>query len=69
MDIHTATEQAFKNGYDKGQHDAAEKILNDIAHIRVNYNVTATIIAFQITEKIEELAKQYNVEVKDVQNT
>lgn len=30
MDIHDATEQAYKNGYDKGMEDAVKRLLNAI---------------------------------------
>ena len=45
--------------------ETAEKILKEVAQIKVGYNANAQIIAFKVTEKLEELAKQFGVEIKE----
>lgn len=53
MDIYTATEQAYKNGYKKGSKETAEKIYKEYL---------CNILSL---EAKEEFAKQFGVEIKE----
>ena len=52
-----------ENSIEQVRKETAREILNEIAHIEVGYNSNAQIIAFKVTDKLQELAKQYGVEV------
>ena len=55
MDIYTATEAAYKNGYEKGQKDAAEKVINWFKQ---------NSVCIPSDEDINEFAQQFDVEIK-----
>ena len=67
MNIHTATEQAYKNGYAQGKSDAASESFREILHIIRNYSHSALIAkndygamqAEYIGVDILELKKKY----------
>lgn len=77
MKDHDATEQAFKNGYEKGKQEVAKELLDEIEtkinslidfyrhHTTVLSNVRAKVDAFfEIDGFIAELKKKYIGETK-----
>lgn len=54
MDIYTATEVAFKNGYERGREDAACEIINELLNI--------TILT---KNDIIKIANKYGIEIKE----
>lgn len=67
MDIHTATEQAFKNCYEKGKQEMAEKILKEL-YMHFSANTLCGIVNFNkhynSAKVVSRLAKKCGVEVE-----
>lgn len=55
MDIYTATEVAFKNGYERGKADAAHEIINELLNIT---NLTKNDII--------KIANKYEIEIEGI---
>lgn len=56
MDIQNATEQAYKNGYEKGKKETAEKIFNGLR------NIVDAIMEDDIKEMIK---REVGIEIKE----
>ena len=68
MDIYTATELAYQNGYEKGCKETAEKYFNAVIEILKEVKQFETIDIKDLIflhEKNKEIAKQLNVEIKE----
>lgn len=63
MDIFTAAGQAYKNGYEKGSRETAEKIIYYLDTEIRNYVGDSDLIPFN--EDIKYLKNQFGVEIKE----
>ena len=76
MDIHTATEQAFKNGYDKGRMDALKQFVKDKKRYNIyyqKYNIIARdyipyIKVVETTDVYHEIGKMICNSIEEIKN-
>lgn len=64
MDPHTATELAYKNGYEAGKQTTAEQLIGDILKIG-----GSSLGVFLSLDKITELKEKYGVTTNDETNS
>ena len=64
MDIHMATELAYKNGYEAGKQATAEQLIGDILKIG-----GSSLGVFLNLDKITELKEKYGVTTDDETNS
>ena len=70
MDKYTATEQAYKNGYEKGSKETAERILNteffvfETENRGEEYQKGYMQAVRECRSRKDELAKQFGIEIK-----
>lgn len=66
MDIYTATEQAYKNGYEEGKKETTNNIVNSILHDIALYKKSykSGDDAFTTLEALEEDVKRLEIKEK-----
>ena len=65
MDQNTATEQAYKNGYEQGQFDAVKMLTKGLIDFIQNGTFRKGYELKKVERKVKEIAKKYGVKIDD----